>query len=158
MSPVFGEQVHVEVEHRYSAPPERVWARYTDHAGWTDWAGAGTVTLFREGEPHRDGVGCIRRIAAPSARWASARLGVVVREVVIVFEPPRRMVYRVLDGGPIRDHEAEVELEALASGGTRLLWRCRFTPRIPLTGWLARRVVTLFFGRVLRRLERALAA
>jgi uncharacterized protein YndB with AHSA1/START domain len=139
--------VNVEVEHRYAASRERVWDRYTDHVGWTKWAGAGKVTLDSEGSPERDGVGCVRRIANP---------GVVVREEVVEFDRPRRMVYRLLGGAPIADHEGCIELEELPGGGTRFVWRCRFRPTIPGTGFITRQVVTIFFGRVLRRLEAVL--
>ncbi len=50
----------IEVERIVDFQPETVFARYTDHAGWSDWAGAGKVTLAREGNPDRNGVGCVR--------------------------------------------------------------------------------------------------
>ena len=137
----------IEVEHTFAAPREKVWSRYTDHAGWTDWAGAGTVWLEREGEPHRDGVGCVRVIANP---------GVRVREEVIAFEPPERMVYRLIGGPvPMTNHEGEVRFEDLG-GSTRLVWRVRFDGTLPGSTWVLERGLPLLFRRILRRLGKTL--
>jgi uncharacterized protein YndB with AHSA1/START domain len=138
--------VRIEVERTFAAPRERVWERYTDHAGWTEWAGAGKVHLERQGEEHRDGVGCVRVIDNP---------GVSVREEVTAFEPPERMQYRMLGGTGIRDHQGEVLFEDLGER-TRVVWRCTFEPTVPGSSWVLQRGVSFFFSRVLRRLARAL--
>ncbi len=139
--------VTVEVERTYVAPVSRVWDKYTDHAGWTEWAGAGRVRLAREGKEQRDGVGCLRVIENP---------GVAVREEITEFEPHRRMRYRLLDDPGIRDHEGEVTFDDLGGHRTRVVWRCSFEPKIPGSGWLLHKGVSFFFSRVLRRLARVL--
>jgi uncharacterized protein YndB with AHSA1/START domain len=136
--------VKIHVAQHVAAPREQVWEFYTDHAGWTDWAGAGRVQLERAGDETRNGVGCVRAIG----------VGVKVLEEVVTFDVPKRMVYRVVGGAvPMRDHEGEVSFED-EPGGTLVTWRCRFEPTIPGTGWLMQRTVRLFFGRVLSRLAR----
>lgn len=139
--------VTVEVERVFVAPRERVWDRYTDHAGWTDWAGAGRVHLETEGREHRDGVGCVRVIKTGP---------VAVREEVTTFEPPERMVYRLLDGPGIRNHEGEVSFEDLGGHRTRVVWRCRFDTIVPGTGLALKPGIQFFFARVLRRLTKVL--
>lgn len=139
--------VTVEVERVFSVSRERVWERFTDHAGWTRWAGAGRVHLAAEGTDHRDGVGCIRVITNP---------GIAVREEVTAFEPHERMEYRLLDNPGVRDHQAEVVFEDLGNDRTRVTWRCRFEPKIPGMSLPAKHGVAFFFARVLRRLERVL--
>ncbi|MCC6525094.1 MAG: SRPBCC family protein [Polyangiaceae bacterium] len=136
--------VALEVSAHFPAPPADVWRVYTDHAGWTGWAGIGKVRLEREGTPERDGVGAVRAIE---------NFGLVVREEVTHFEPPRLMRYRVASGVPLRHHEGEVEL--LPDGdGTRLVWRCRFDVPIPGAGPFVRVGVAALFRLMLRRLAR----
>ena len=59
---------HVLVEHYYRAPIDRVWARYTDHVSWTDWAGLGSVRLAKQGAPTPNGVGCVREISSAGVK------------------------------------------------------------------------------------------
>ncbi len=138
---------HVLVEHYYRAPIDRVWARYTDHVSWTNWAGLGSVRLAKQGTPTPNGVGCVREISSA---------GVKVYEEVLEFEAPHRMTYRVVRGGlPMADHLGEVQF-ATRDGGTRVVWRCQFRSRIPGLGGLMRRFITRLFRGALRGLERDL--
>ena len=137
--------VDLSVSQQIAAPRDTVWAVYTDHAGWSDWAGIGRVTLATRGDEDRDGVGCIRVIS---------NNGVAVREQVFVFEAPSRMVYRVVGGRvPMRHHEGEVTFED-SDGGTLVTWRCRFEPTIPLTGAVMKLGVSRMFAGMLRRLAK----
>jgi uncharacterized protein YndB with AHSA1/START domain len=135
----------VEVERYIPHPIERVFRRYTDHAGWTEWAGFGRVWLTREGSTERDGVGAVRAFST------APRL----REEVTRFEPPTRMEYRVVRGAPIRDHHGEV-LFASEGSGTRLTWRISFRSSIPGLGWPMERFITVLFRRMLAALARDL--
>lgn len=135
---------HVEVARRFDAPPERVWAVYTDHARWREWAGTPGSRLVREGHPDPNGTGAVRAFAGG------------LREEILAFEPPKRMTYRVVAGPvPFRDHRGEVRLEP-DGAGTRVVWTCRLAPRIPGTGGLCRRLVAGVFRRALAGLERRL--
>jgi uncharacterized protein YndB with AHSA1/START domain len=137
----------VEVHHHFSAPIERVWARYTDHASWSTWAGLGKVTLAREGTPAPNGVGCVRQFTAG---------GMGLQEEVLTFEPPHRMTYRICrGGGPIADHHGEVLMQP-RDGGTDITWRCHFRSRVPGLGSLMRLGIARSFRSALRGLERDL--
>lgn len=136
----------VFVERSFDQPIERVFQRYTDHEGWTSWAGLGAVRLVREGTPERTGVGSVRAF----------QLTPGLREEVTRFEPPRRMEYRVVAGPiPLRDHLGEVMFEREGQG-TRVTWRVSFRPAIPGTGALLRVGLGLLFRRVLGRLAASL--
>lgn len=139
---------HVEVTHEIAAPLAAVWARYTDHLSWSDWAGLGKVALARSGSPTVNGVGCVRSFN---------NFGFEVQEEVLSFEPPHRMTYRLSKGAvPMKDHLGEVSFEATGKG-TRITWRCRFKPMIPLTGGLMQRGIMRLFRNALIGLERDLA-
>ena len=139
---------HVEVHEHIAVPIERVWARYTDHVSWTEWARMGRVRLTREGVPPPNGVGAVRAISSA---------GVTVEEEVLSWEPPHRMTYRIVRGGlPITDHRGEVVF-ASRNGGTDVTWRCQFNSRVPGLGGVFRACITNLFRRALRRLARDLA-
>lgn len=137
----------VEVTHHFSAPIERVFARYTDHVSWSEWAGLGKVKLAREGVPAPNGVGCVREFAAG---------GMGLQEEVQAFEAPRHMTYKIVRGGwPIADHFGEVTFTP-RDGGTDVVWRCRFRSRVPGLGGLIRFGIARTFSGALRGLERDL--
>lgn len=136
---------HVEVEHRYSATPAEVWGVYTDHAGWSGWAGVPGSRLLIPGRADPNGVGSVRELG----RWP-----ITSREEVIDFEPPRRMTYRLVGGAiRLRDHLGEVVIEP-DGDGTRLVWRCHFRAPLPGLGGFLRAGIELFFRRALIGLER----
>jgi len=140
--------VRIEVERRIDAPRERVWARYTDHVSWSEWAKMGKVRLEREGAPTRDGSGCVRVISNG---------GVSVVEEVLDFEAPARMTYRVVRGGiPIKDHLGEVMMEERGDG-TQVVWCCRFRSRIPGLGWFWKLLVSRLFAGALAGLDKDLS-
>ena len=77
--------------------------------------------------------------------------GIAIEEEVIAFEPPRRMVYRLVAGAPIRNHQGEVRFSPSATG-TLVEWTVRFDPLIPFTGALVARVIRAGLQDFLKRL------
>ena len=123
--------MQIEVTQAIAAPPDKVFAIYTDHVGWERWAGVKEVVLRQTGDPPPNGLGAIRVIRAR---------GMAIEEEITAFEPPRRLGYRLGAGAPGRDHAGEGRFEPDAAG-TRVTWTVRFRPLIPGTGWLLRRML-----------------
>jgi len=98
-----------------------------DTASWADWAPFDEVTVEKGHE-----IGEIRRLR-------SGRI--TTRERIVRFEPPRRYVYEIISGLPIRDYVAEVLFSPLAGDGTEVRWQARFRPKIPGTGWVLKRLL-----------------
>ncbi len=132
----------IRIQGEVPAPPQRVWDLYTDHCGWEQWAGVKEVVLRQPGSPAPNGVGASRVLRSR---------GIAVEEEVIAFEPPRRMVYRLVAGAPIRNHQGEVRFSPSATG-TRVDWTVRFDPLIPFTGALVARVIRSSLEDILKRL------
>ena len=132
----------IRIQGEVPAPPQQVWDLYTDHCSWEDWAGVREVVLRQQGDPPPNGVGASRVMRSR---------GIAIEEEVIVFEPPRRMVYRLVAGAPIRNHQAEV-LFSPSETGTRVEWHVRFDPLVPFTGplvgLLLRRGLSAVLGRL----------
>jgi uncharacterized protein YndB with AHSA1/START domain len=134
----------IEVERIVAAPPSVVFERYTDHVGWSRWAGVGKVSLVQEGSPDRNGVGCVRSFASAPG----------LHEEVVEFDPPNRMVYRIVRGGfPVQDHRGEVRFEPHVRG-TRVSWSVEFGSRLPFTEGVIARLLQLLFGTLLARFDR----
>jgi uncharacterized protein YndB with AHSA1/START domain len=130
----------VEVARHFAAPVEEVWRVYTDHAGWSAWAGFSKSWLETEGRTDRNGAGAVRG-------FSSGRL--TVFEEILEFDPPKRMTYRVMKGGPpMKNHHGEVLCQP-EGDGTLVTWRCRFDSKIPGMGWLMRLFVTRVFRTAL---------
>ena len=106
------------------APRQVVWDVMTDHPRYVSWTSARRVTMERTGTPAPNGVGAVRVFDSGPMK---------VREEVMEFEPPSRMVYRLASGLPVHDYRSEMRLDE-EDGVTVLTWSSTFTPRIPLTG------------------------
>jgi Polyketide cyclase / dehydrase and lipid transport len=91
------------------------------------------------------GVGSIRVFSTAITR---------TREQVVELVPDRRLSYILLSGFPFLNYRADVDLAAIAGGGTAIDWRASFDPKYPGTGWFWR----LFMTAVLRKVTTDLAA
>ncbi len=127
-----------------AAPPETVWEALADHLGMKRWLPVRTVKLEHAGDPPPNGVGAIRLLTIP---------GVKIREQVTLFEPPRRLAYKMLSGAPVRDYHAEVLL-ARVPNGTDITWTVAFQPRFPGVQILVRRAVPTLTKGLAREAER----
>ena len=132
-------------ERVFDHPVERVFARYCDHVGWSEWAGVGPVRLTREGDSR--GVGAVRAFdRAPG-----------LLEEVTAIDGPNRMEYRIARGGfPVTDHHGTVTFTPEGTSRTRVHWEVTFRSHIPLTGAVIARTLGVLFAVVLRALARDL--
>jgi len=64
-----------------------------------------------------------------------------VREEIVERIPERRLSYTLLGGLAVRDYRADIDLEAVPTGGTRIHWHTTFKPKVPGSGWLYRRAL-----------------
>ncbi len=123
------------VEARSDASPETVFAILADTEGWVRWSRkTKSAVLERPGSTEREGVGAIR--VFQNGRTTS-------REEVVEYEPPRRFVYTLLSGLPLRDYRAEVDLTPDGTG-TRIRWASSFEPKRRGTGWIYRNALRVF--------------
>lgn len=125
------------------APVSRVWEAVADHEGMSKW-GPITVTLDKDGAPDRNGVGAVRRIAAPGPAPA-------IVEEVTSFEPQQRMAYKALSGVPFRNYNGEITLTA-TERGTRIDWALSIDERVPV---VEKAAVTVLAKGMLNRLVAA---
>ncbi|MEN3608460.1 SRPBCC family protein [Plantactinospora sp. ZYX-F-223] len=128
----------IDVRVHTTASPAVVYALLIDGAGWPGWSPLGSFELERPGADEPEGVGAIRVF----------RTGrVTSRERVVERVPDRRFSYELLSGLPLRDYRADVDLTP-ERGGTSIRWHSTFTAKVPGTGWLYRRALGRFIGRV----------
>ncbi len=127
-----------------AASPETVWEALADHLGMKHWVSIRTVKLEHTGDPPPNGVGAIRLLSIP---------GIKVREQVTLFEPPRRLAYKMLSGAPVRNYHAEVLL-APVPNGTDITGTVVFQPRFPGVQILVGRVIPTLTKGLVREAER----
>lgn len=126
-------------ERSFAAPPPRVWPFLVEPALMNLWSEAQVEALGGDVT-----IAGARRAVTVRAFGLSSRL----EEEIIESDPPRRLAYRVVAGGALRDHLGTIELTA-RDGGTRLVWRVRFRGRLPGTSGLLAAVLRPRLGRSL---------
>lgn len=125
------------------ASSETVYALLADGATWPAWSGIGSFELREPGESGGESLNAVRV-------FRTGRTTSVERLVELV--PGRRLSYSLLDGLPLRDYRADVDLTP-KDGGTAIRWHSTFSAKRPGTGWLYR----LVLGRFIRGCVRGLA-
>jgi uncharacterized protein YndB with AHSA1/START domain len=130
--------IQCEAETEINAQPEVVFAIISDHRRLPTWIpGLRRVDVDESQALSPGGIGTRRRlhpIVGPS--------GV---EMIIEFEPPRKMVYRASDEslrGLLTRHRSEISCESSAAG-TRLRWIVR---GIPSQTWWKRILAKAMFS------------
>ena len=111
-------QLHVEAEGVAQAAPEAVWelvANADSYQEWGPWNSSGY-----QGQA-ADGAGVIR--------WMRYGRTTTV-ERVLESEPPRRLVYTVVRGIPVRNYRAEVTLRP-EGAGTHIRWSAGWDRTLP---------------------------
>ena len=141
---------HVSVVRRINAPVAEVFAAIANSDRLDRLPGA-SVTVLRDGEGYRDGVGLLRRITFP---------GGFLLEEVVGLEPPHVFDYRIRDSFPKFVHEWGRISFTPNGAGTTVTWESTISiPAGPLTA-VAERVGAaaghVAFGAVLVEIGRRL--
>ena len=107
-------QLRVEAEGITSADPEVVWSLVADANGYPSWGpwNDGGYQPAAEG-PSRKG----------SVQWFRYGRRTTSVEEILEADEPRRLVYTVLRGMPVRNYRAEVTLTPAAPKGTSVRWK-----------------------------------
>lgn len=104
-----------------SAPIETVFDVLADHRSYSAITPLRYSRLEREGDPAPNGVGAVRVLGL---------LGPPIREEIVEYVPPTRLVYRMLSGAPVRNYLGTVDL-ASDGPGTRVVWVTSLEPTLP---------------------------
>lgn len=138
------KSVHIAVHRQIASPVGDVFELLKDSEAMGKAAGM-PMTLIVEGED-RDGPGAVRRVGPPV---------VGVEETIIEVIPNELIRYRISrNGGPIKNYEAQMRVEA-KSGGTELSWIMDFEVPWVLSGPL-RVALPKVAGFALKRLGKQL--
>jgi uncharacterized protein YndB with AHSA1/START domain len=123
-------------ERIFPVPPAQAWPYLTDPERMNDWSDA-RIDLLTPGPTGRPDEPGATRQATIRSLGATSRLV----ELVVESTPPERMLYRVISGGPLRNHRGLVELTAVPEG-CKLTWDIEFGAAFPglatVLGWLFR--------------------
>ena len=136
---------HVIVDRDFSKPPERVFDYMAEHENLAELFGA-KVTRLQDGrDGERNGVGSVRRLKVGPAP--------PFEETVTEFERPRRIVYRITKGSPLRGHVGVMTMEPDGRGGTRFHYDIRLASPVPGLAKLVHASLTRSVGKGLAGVE-----
>ena len=144
------DRLAFSVEARSLATPDEVFAVLADVPRWQEWAGpvVPRSSYARQGVGAPGGVGAIRKLGTGPLSS---------REEIVAYEPPTRLAYVLLNGQKRHGYRAQVDLEPLPAGGTKIVWSGSLRPPLPGTGRLMllgfRRLVSGFAHRLAARAE-----
>lgn len=136
----------MHVERRFAKPPERIFAYLAEHENLADVFGA-RITRLRDGQDgERNGVGSVRQL----------RIGPLppFEETVTEFDAPRRIVYRITRGSPLRDHLGVMTFAPSDDGGTQFVYDIRLGSPVPGLAAIVRASLTRTIERSLPKVER----
>jgi uncharacterized protein YndB with AHSA1/START domain len=136
---------HVQIEHQFAKPPERIFGYLAEHENLAEVFGA-KVTRLRDGERERNGAGSVRRLQIGSLP--------PFEETVTELLAPERIVYRITKGSPLRGHIGTMTFAPTPAGGTRFAYDIRLASPIPGLALLVRAVLTRSILRSLDSVER----
>ena len=106
-------QLRVEAEGTTRADPGIVWSLVADANTYSRWG------PWNDGGYRPPAVGPSRRGSVQWFRYGRRTTSV---EEILEVEEPRRVVYTVVSGLPVKNYRAEVTLTPTPSGGTSIRW------------------------------------
>jgi uncharacterized protein YndB with AHSA1/START domain len=114
----------LHVEYDFTKPPERVYAYLAEHENLEPLFGAKITRLSEGSDGERNGVGSSR----------SMKIGPLppFTETVTEAVPNERIVYRITEGSPLKDHLGTMLFRPTAAGGTHLVYDIHLESKIPL--------------------------
>ena len=104
---------------RFAGSPDAVFARITDHVAMTDWVPLLKTVQVSHPKPLPPGESMLG-----TARVLALRGGVIIREEVVHWDPPRGYAYTT-EGKPwpMRDYVGFMGVQGAAAGGGAFLFR-----------------------------------
>jgi Polyketide cyclase / dehydrase and lipid transport len=130
-----------------TADPLAVYALLADGSTWPQWSPLGSFELIEPGDGTPEGLGAVRLFTTGRVKS---------RERVVERAPGEAFSYVLEAGLPLRDYRAVVTLTP-TDAGTSIRWRSTFHAKVPGTGWIYRRQLGTFIGRVVEGLAAAAA-
>jgi uncharacterized protein YndB with AHSA1/START domain len=106
-------QLRVEAEGATRADPETVWSLVADANSYPQWG------PWNEGGYRPPSAGPSRRGSIQWFRYGRSTISV---EEVLEAEEPRRLVYTVVRGLPVKNYRAEITLMPAPASGTSIHW------------------------------------
>jgi Polyketide cyclase / dehydrase and lipid transport len=132
-----GKKLEIDERAWTAADPDTVYGLLAKGATWPVWSPIGSFELQQEGEGEPEGLNAVRIFR--TGRTTSV-------ERLVELRPGRRLSYALLDGLPLVDYRADVDLEP-SDDGTSIRWHSTFVPKRRGTGWLYRFVLAKFIRR-----------
>ena len=132
------------ITRQIDAPADKVWAISGNFKQAP--SSAIKIDVEDEGNPDANDIGAVRAITIGRVH---------LRERLESISPLNSFSYRLLFGAPVKDYLGKVEIKG-ADDTTEIVWSGMFTPKIPGTGWIVRRVAMQTVNRYIDAVESVL--
>jgi hypothetical protein len=139
-------RLHVEADGATSAAPDALWALLGDAESYCRWGPWSAACYESKGDGAAGGLGAVRRLSLGRT---------TVIEAVEEFDPPRRLVYSVVKGMPVRNYRGEVSITPTTEGA-RVHWSADWDRT--LLGRLVQRQLRSLYPQVVQDLISAAEA
>jgi uncharacterized protein YndB with AHSA1/START domain len=137
------QQLSVAAEATVPAPPDQVWALISDARRYPQWGPWSEGGYRRPGDASERGPGAVQWLKSAQRNYGRRTVSV---ERIVIAEEPRRLVYEVVSGLPMRHYRGEVTLTP-APGGTHVHWAASWDRTA--SGRLVHRALARFFPEML---------
>src|SRR2546423_4539117 len=135
-----GKKKEVDERAWSQAGPDPVYGLLADGSTWPVWSPLDSFELAEHGSGAPEGLNAVRV-------FRTGRSTSVERLVELI--PGRRLSYALLEGLPLRDYRADIDLEP-SNGGTMIRWHSTFEPKRRGTGWLYRFALAKFVRKCVK--------
>jgi carbon monoxide dehydrogenase subunit G len=122
------------------APLAQVFEFLADHDNFASMFG-GSIRVVKAGHTEPHGVGSVRRIGPGPLSFD---------EEIVTFERPNRIEYKIVRGGPLKDHLGTILLKP-SGEGTELDYTIRFKGKLPGLGTLTEQLLGFAWKRSARK-------
>jgi uncharacterized protein YndB with AHSA1/START domain len=142
-------QQELHFQETIRAPIDRVFEFLADHQNFASLFG-GSCRVVRAGKSEPNGRGSVRRVGSGLLSFD---------EQIVTFERPQRIEYKIVRGGPIKDHLGTIVLKEVRevddagarSEQTAIDYTIRFKGKLPLLGPLTARLLQFGWRRSARK-------
>ncbi|OAN11250.1 hypothetical protein A3K86_20040 [Photobacterium jeanii] len=105
----------------------------------------GQFSLVKAGTPETNGIGAVRQVSAGPFTY---------QEQIIDYKENEHLHYKVIQGGPVKEHGSWIQIQSLNAKQSRIHYRIMFSPKVEGTGWLIKFILEQELKKALQHIAK----